>query len=308
MATRISIAMRPMALPGTRAGVPPHALAISLFALFVAALASILWPDSLEQLSALSWLLALVPSFLLAYHRGWSGAAYGLLGAMTLLVVMEIIPGLYLGTRVDWRITGTITVLLIGVSLGAGAVAESLHRERHQALQLAYEDALTGLPNRRVLDFFLARHFGAARRGQPMVVVMFDIDGFKQYNDRYGHQAGDEALRLVGGVLSRNTRLSDVSGRSGGEEFLAVLPGEGSEGATVFAERVREAVERESERAGLRERLTLSAGVAAYDPAMRDASELVEAADRALYAAKKEGKNRTATAGATSSDSGLRHA
>lgn len=282
-------------LPGARGRVPPHALAISMLALTVASLGSFIWPDSLRQYSALVWLLALVPSFLLAYHRGWSGAAYGLLGGMALLVLMEIVPRLLIGTEVDWRLTGVVTAFLIAVSLGAGSVAESLHRERRQALTLAYEDPLTGLPNRRVVDLFLVHHFAAARRGQPLSVVMFDLDGFKGYNDRFGHQAGDEALCLVGAVLAANTRQADVSGRIGGEEFLTILPGTHTAGAVAFAERVREAVRQES--ACLPEQLTLSAGVAKFEPSMEDPARLVKAADRALYAAKAAGRDRTVVFG-----------
>ncbi|MFQ5889319.1 MAG: GGDEF domain-containing protein [Gemmatimonadota bacterium] len=284
---------------------PPKALAISAFALAVAALAS-LWPESLQRISALVWLLALVPSFLLAYHKGWTGGAYGLAGAMALLILLQIVPSWTAGADVDWRITGAITVVLIAGSLGASAIAESLHRERDRALLLAYEDPLTGLPNRRVIDFFLTRHFAAAARGYTLSIVMFDIDGFKAYNDRHGHQAGDEALRLVGRVLATNTRQMDISGRSGGEEFLSVLPGAPASGATVFAERVRQAVARESE--DLPEPLTISAGVAGFEPSMEEVRELLVAVDRALYAAKQGGRNRTVTLGEVPAAADIRRA
>ncbi|MFQ5747723.1 MAG: GGDEF domain-containing protein [Gemmatimonadota bacterium] len=277
-------------LPGLHGVVPPGALVLSLLALAVAGLASFVWPESLAGASSLIWLLALIPSFLLAYHRGWSGAALGLAGSMALLIGLDVVPRLARGTSVDWYITGAITVTLISVSLGAGAISESLHRERRSALEMAYADPLTRLPNRRVMEMFLARHFAGARRGRPLAVVMFDLDGFKGYNDRFGHQAGDEALRTVGAVLGANTRQADMTARYGGEEFLAVLPGETAEGAHVFAERVRAHMADRELPTG--ERLTVSAGVAEFGPAMANPDDLVEAADRALYRAKTAGRDR----------------
>jgi len=277
-------------LPGLHGVVPPGALFLSLLALAVAALGTFVWPESLSGASSLIWLLALIPSFLLAYHRGWGGAALGLVASMALLIGVDVIPRVVRGHPIDWYITGAITVTLISVSLGAGAISESLRRERRSALEMAYADPLTLLPNRRVMDLFLARHFAGAERGLPLAVAMFDLDGFKSYNDRFGHRAGDEALRVVGSVLNANTRQSDMTARYGGEEFCAVLPGENTDGARVFAERVRANL-------GARElltgaRLTFSAGIAAYRSGMKTPSDLVEAADRALYQAKAAGRDR----------------
>lgn len=269
---------------------PPRALAISLVALAVAGLAAIAWPSSLDELAGLVWLLALIPAFLFAYYRGWEGAAAGVLVAMILMIAIEIVPALIIGTEVDWRIAGGVAVVFIAASLGLGALAETLRRQRHSAMELAFRDALTGLPNRRMVDLFLQQHFAASQRGQPLTVAIFDLDQFKAYNDTYGHAAGDEALEAFGDILKQNTRDSDVAGRYGGEEFLAILPSSGMEGARQYAERVRDALARHELPSGTR--ITVSAGVAVSGPTMSDASELVRAADAALYQAKAAGGNR----------------
>ena len=272
------------------ARVPPRALALSLLALAVAGVAAIVWPTSLNDLADLMWLLALVPAFLFAYYRGWEGAATGLLIAMILMIAIEIVPPLLLGTQVDWRIAGGVAVAFIAGSLGLGALAEALRRQKSMALRLAFHDVLTGLPNRRMLDLFIKPHFAAAQRGLGMAVVMFDIDRFKEYNDEHGHAEGDEALRAFGTILKRQTRDSDVTGRYGGEEFLAILPTEQMEGAVRYADRVREALAHHDLPTGTR--ITVSAGVAVSGPTMKEPAELVRAADATLYQAKAAGGNR----------------
>lgn len=271
-------------LPGLDRRVPASALAISLLAFVVAGLGSIAWPESLELYSSLIWLLALVPCFLLAYHKGWGGAALGLAGGMALLILLDALTVATTGSGVDWRVSGAIAVVLIGISSGIGIVSELLRREKERALELAYVDPLTGLPNRRVLDYFLDKNFAAAQRGQYLSLVLFDADGFKEYNDRHGHRAGDEVLRVIADILARNTRRNNVSSRYGGDEFLTLLASEEGGGALVFAERIRKTVA--GAELPLGDHLTLSAGVATYDPAMMRMGDLLDAADKALYRAK----------------------
>lgn len=270
---------------------PPRVLAISVLALGVAAIAAFVWPESLSDYSALVWLLALIPCFLLSYHKGWRGAATATAAAMLLLVAVEVGLVAAFGSldQIDWRVFATVSIVLIAVSLGVGIVSELHLRDTMSASVLAYTDALTGIPNRRVLDEFMARYFAAAQRGRALTVVMFDVDGFKRYNDRYGHAAGDDALRAVSRILEMNTRGMDLTGRYGGEEFVTLLPGSLSDDARTFAERVRDAIERSRDFHG--KGLTLSAGIAQYIPTMGTATDLLEAADAALYAAKKAGKN-----------------
>jgi diguanylate cyclase (GGDEF)-like protein/PAS domain S-box-containing protein len=162
--------------------------------------------------------------------------------------------------------------------------------------KLATTDALTGLANRRRFDdHFNAEIARAARSGEPLTLVLCDVDYFKRYNDRYGHQAGDaclvEVARSLEGVVRRP---ADLAVRHGGEEFALVLPGTSHEGAATLAERLRAAVrELGIAHAGNEDRgvVTLSAGVATVVGTWTF-DEIVALADRALYAAKDAGRDR----------------
>jgi diguanylate cyclase (GGDEF)-like protein len=165
-------------------------------------------------------------------------------------------------------------------------LADRLHGERMRAEELALTDELTGLPNRRYVRLILDREFAAARRGRPLVIISFDLDRFKQYNDRNGHAAGDLALRAVAQSLAGQTRTMNISGRWGGEEFLAVLSSAEIAGALVFVERVKNRLRELQLRGGP---LTVSCGLAAYQPGMRTPEDLLAAADAALYEAKAAG-------------------
>ncbi|MDO5611222.1 MAG: diguanylate cyclase [Pseudomonadota bacterium] len=163
--------------------------------------------------------------------------------------------------------------------------AESLKRQ-------ASEDPLTGLFNRRHFENALVEWFKLAQQGQTsLCVVLFDIDHFKQINDRYSHSMGDLALREVANVLVNESRSGDVIARWGGEEFIVLLPAVKNDAARLYAERVRKAVEAlapADATPGLR--LTLSGGVAMYqDEASAD--KLLEKADAKLYEAKRAGRN-----------------
>lgn len=163
----------------------------------------------------------------------------------------------------------------------------------------ASTDNLTGLASRRYLDLRLADELEFARRNTcPLSVVMLDIDDFKQINDQYGHQAGDEILRQIGAILKSSVRQFDVCGRYGGEEFILALPETDPQGAQVVAENVRERI------AGSKflddehpVPVTVSLGIATFPALASDLTSLIGAADRALYRAKRGGKNRYALAG-----------
>jgi diguanylate cyclase (GGDEF)-like protein len=262
-------------------------------ALSVAGLSGFAFDTPASEVGALVWLLALIPPFLFAYYKGWSGAAAALAAGMAMFILVEVVFVAYSGRQIAWPFIALTTVTMILVSLGAGALSESLLRQRAQALYMAYADSLTGLPNRRVLTFALRKFFAAAQRGRPLSLVILDVDGFKEYNESFGHHAGDQALRVIGEILDRNTRLMNVSGRFGGDEFLAIIPGETEAGATLFSDRVREAVE--ATRMPHGGRCTLSVGVASYAEGMRSQRDLIEAADEALFASKRRGGNQTVT-------------
>ena len=155
---------------------------------------------------------------------------------------------------------------------------------------LATTDGLTGLFNHRVLMERIEEEWRRSRRyGEPLSLIMLDVDRFKDFNDRFGHAAGNEALRQVADVLRRGVRETDVLARYGGEEFAVILPHTGCAEAGEIAERLRAAV---AAQAWEHRRITVSAGVCDLTPAMADVAALLECADRAMYGSKSAGRNR----------------
>ena len=159
---------------------------------------------------------------------------------------------------------------------------------------LATQDSLTGLKNHRAFQERLVLEVERAfRHGHPLSLVLLDVDHFKPYNDTYGHPAGDAVLREVARLLESSRRPEDLAARYGGEEFVLLLPHCSAAEAADVAERCRLALAS----ADWPERpVTASFGVAALSPAMSGTDDLVTAADRALYAAKHDGRNRIAVA------------
>ena len=160
----------------------------------------------------------------------------------------------------------------------------------------ALVDSLTGLANRRSVEETLRSEVARAGRfGDEVCVVFADLDFFKRVNDRYGHAAGDEVLKVFAAALRETVRESDVAGRWGGEEFALVLTGTGSIGGARLAERARVAIEACEVLMpnGEPVSVTASFGVASY-PESQELGELLAAADAALYEAKRAGRNRVA--------------
>jgi diguanylate cyclase (GGDEF)-like protein len=160
-------------------------------------------------------------------------------------------------------------------------------------------DPLTGLFNRRYMAETLEREVHRVRRvGSPLGVLMVDVDGFKQQNDTFGHDAGDAILVELAGLLQRSLRKEDIACRYGGEEFVLVLPDAALENASRRAEQLREAVRRMrvSHRDTLLGPITVSIGVAAFPIHGSDGASLLKAADMALYEAKKGGRDRVTLA------------
>jgi len=198
-------------------------------------------------------------------HRFRDFALYGLLGIAVL--------------------TLTSAIALVAVALRT----LSAHRERLGQLdQMAHEDALTGVVNRRRLDEMLPIELARAQRlGYPLSIAMLDLDFFKRFNDRRGHGAGDVLLREAAQSWRRQLRPTDLLARYGGEEFTLVLPSCDPEQAEQLIERLRPIVP---------ERQTFSAGIAMWNGS-DTADELLRSADIALLQAKRTGRNRTVVAG-----------
>lgn len=265
---------------------PFRALALSAGALAIPVAGAFWIPGSLEDYAALLWLLALIPAFLLAYYRGWQGVATALAGGMAVLSLTQAAV-VWLGGVLPDLLLAVVAAFVL-VSLGVGWLAELFLRDVERVEDLAFTDLLTRLPNRRHARVFLENEFAAAERGRLLSVVLFDLDEFKRYNDRYGHQLGDEALRIFADVLGKSTRKMNLSARFGGEEFVSILAGSDAEGAMIFADRVRKTLKARELPNGS---LSVSAGVAAYNPSMRSPDELLAAADHALYRAKRDGRD-----------------
>ena len=156
----------------------------------------------------------------------------------------------------------------------------------------AATDALTGLPNRRALQDTVRRMVAQAGRSlDPLAVLALDLDHFKQINDRFGHEKGDDVLAAVGPLLAEGVRESDFVARAGGEEFCILLPDTDEVGAREVAEKLRESIAR-LEVPGVERQITGSFGIAVYPLQAIDAPTLLRKADRALYLAKEHGRNR----------------
>jgi len=184
------------------------------------------------------------------------------------------------------------------------AVRERRLLEHAESLRArSYIDGLTGIANRRHFDVALERELRRAQRADgALALLLVDIDSFKAYNDHFGHQQGDSCLTMVAQELAGMLkRPADLAARYGGEEFAAVLPDTTLEQARVLADRIRAHVAGlglQQAPAAHHPEVTLSIGVAAFDRARLNAPEaLIEAADKALYAAKRGGRNRVVADG-----------
>jgi len=178
-----------------------------------------------------------------------------------------------------------------------------LLKDTNQRLRhLTTLDGLTGIPNRRRALEYLEQEWRRGLREQsPLTVMMIDVDSFKEYNDTYGHQAGDDCLWMIANCLKRAlNRPADLVGRYGGEEFIAVVPRTPLEGARVVADGMRQMVEEASvphKASPVADHITVSVGLATVVPTQAlSPTDLIAAADQALYAAKEAGRNRVLAA------------
>jgi diguanylate cyclase (GGDEF)-like protein len=170
-------------------------------------------------------------------------------------------------------------------------VVGGIQRQR----ELSNADPLTGVFNRRFFDdYFASEMERAARFGAPISVAMIDVDHFKQFNDRFGHAAGDVVLQRVAHALQVGVRRSDLVARYGGEEFVVLFRGAGADQAMEIVERMREGIQSASHLIGDNRpvHVTVSAGVASWPSEGRAVGDLIATADRRLFEAKESGRNR----------------
>ena len=159
-----------------------------------------------------------------------------------------------------------------------------------QLKALATTDGLTQINNHRAFrEQLTLEMMRSTRYSHPLALIMIDVDHFKAFNDTFGHPAGDVVLKDVAAVLKLAARGTDFAARYGGEEFAIILPDTDTIGASIIAERIRAGIQ---DSAWALRPVTVSLGVASFSPDLTDASDFVARADRALYSAKTQGRNR----------------
>lgn len=232
----------------------------------------------------------------------WWDSAYLSTAGVSLLMLIQMWVGV--------RLYGQIT-LRDQLEKERRSLQKILVHKSRSLRQQALRDALTGIANRRQFDTRLVREFNRAMtEGRPLALVILDVDHFKKYNDLYGHPAGDECLKFVASRINGGRRRTqDLAARLGGEEFAILLPGTGLRGAIAVAEAVRKSVssQRLNHVPDQPHCVTVSCGVHALIPLPGMLpSELVDAADRALYLAKTSGRNRVRAEGSMPPGGGKR--
>jgi diguanylate cyclase len=227
-----------------------------------------------------------------SYDDSLSGAAKKLAFAKNNSQVKEIVDTLVKSTR-EMRDTNKALEERLALSkTEISNLQHSLDAIRAESLT----DPLTGLGNRKYFDRSIDSAVQSAlASGEPLSLLMFDIDHFKSFNDSYGHLTGDQVLRLVGMSLKQTIKGQDITARYGGEEFAVVLPNTGLRQALTVADHIRRAVmSKELKKKSTGEilgRVTISVGVSILKPG-DDTDSLIERADACLYAAKRNGRNR----------------
>lgn len=254
--------------------------------------------------------LSTIPIALASYFFGLAGGLTSGLLNTTLVWFNEHnwVRGLQvLQTRSFGILEGYVAVFSLAMAVCMGILAEILHRREAalsaanaQLAEMAVLDPLTGLANTRAFWTGIRNACtNALKEGSTVALLLLDLDNFKAYNDRYGHQAGDALLASVGQVLRENVRSSDIPCRYGGDELAVVLPGTELPEAMKLAERMRQKVAALDLPPGASAsgvRVSVSVGIAVLPLHADSCDSLVSAADKAMYMAKRQGRNHVAMA------------
>lgn len=214
-------------------------------------------------------------------------------GQITMALLYVEVPEEFAGDSTDYGVARLFQALSqglqkIGIALSSIGLREELHK-------YSYEDALTGLKNRRYFDQLFEHESAVALRSdQPLSLLIVDIDFFKQFNDTHGHEAGDSALKAVAGMLARHFRDSDVVCRFGGEEFVIIMAGSSANAAYDKAMELARAIRSMPVEHGDTDlgHVTISVGVSSWPECSESPDNLLGLADRALYRAKEAGRDR----------------
>ena len=255
------------------------------------------------------WLLRVLLRNHAFRESNFSRGALLLASGLVLILVTMLLRGtaaiffsLDIATILQGNLVQTFTFMvsfLATLVCSFGFVFMSKERADAANVRLAAQDALTGVANRRALMQALEQQLACAKRQRaPLSLLMLDIDHFKHVNDRYGHLAGDQVLRHVVAVVGQRLRAQDLLGRYGGEEFMLLLPGTDVAGAQQLAQQLCQAVQAApADWAGQQIAVTVSVGIAGITSGQAcDWETLLQLADKALYRAKDNGRNRVEVA------------
>jgi diguanylate cyclase (GGDEF)-like protein len=262
---------------------PPLRVALlsAVLAAYSAACAAQLWKGREERLASR------LPAIACLSIHTFACAARVPLALMGGLDASHLVGG-------PWFTVLVLESLIIVIALAILVVSMAKERQRLEERIAAWTDELTGVASRRAFLTEGETRLAAARKaGATASTVLFDLDHFKGFNDNYGHETGDRVLRAFAECATQILRPDDLFGRIGGEEFAALLIGVGGESAQAVAERLRRAVEGiQLSKDGARLRVSVSAGVSTALTSERHLTDMLRQADRALYRAKSQGRNR----------------
>ena len=275
-----------------RTGMPSHAFLLSACLPALAAVARYLLPYEVGTWSLLVWLVGLVPVFLLTRYMGWRGALLGLVWTTAMVVLAELFVSVRTGDPPLWSLVGLVVATTASVALGTGFNWQWWdERPSGPSPSPAVVD---DLPTGEVLMYFIDKLFEAARRHPPLTVMLIEVDDFDEYASLYGKAKASETIGMAVQVLQSRTRASNVFGRMDDRTLVVLLHGEGLAATHAVAARVLEEIEAlPSPWSG---RITLSIGIAGFDPSLSNSDALLAHVRQALDTARRMGGDRVVIA------------